>query len=85
MTAWNGKRVPWRPLSHPNIVAVHDFLRLSDGDAAIVMEAIDAGNLRDELRAAGSSLPTERAIELIRQIAHGLGRPRTRSALSTAT
>lgn len=60
-------------LHHPNIVAVHDFHR--DGEsAAIVMELVEGGTLRDKLRDHPNGLPVEEALRLVRQIAAGLTR-----------
>ena len=44
-------------LRHPHLVTVHDFLRLPDGTAAVVMELVEGGSLRDRLRAAPNGLP----------------------------
>jgi len=59
-------------LRHPNIVAVHDFQKLEDGGAAIVMEFIEGGSLRDQLRLHPHGLPVEEALRILRQIAAGL-------------
>lgn len=59
-------------LRHPNIVTVHDFLMLEDGSAAIVMELIEGGSLRDTLREHPLGLPLHEALRIIRQIAAGL-------------
>lgn len=59
-------------LRHPNIVAVHDFQKLEDGGAAIVMEFIEGGSLRDKLRLHPHGLPVEEALRILRQIAAGL-------------
>lgn len=58
-------------LRHPNIVAVHDFQRTADG-AAIVMEFVEGGSLREKLREHPQGLPVEQALGIIRQIAAGL-------------
>ncbi|MBL9144846.1 MAG: serine/threonine protein kinase [Verrucomicrobiaceae bacterium] len=58
-------------LRHPNIVAVHDFHR--DGEsAAIVMELVEGGTLRDKLRDHPNGLPVDEALRMVRQIAAGL-------------
>lgn len=58
-------------LRHPNIVAVHDFHR--DGEsAAIVMELVEGGTLRDKLRDHPNGLPVDEALRIVRQIAAGL-------------
>lgn len=59
-------------LRHPNIVTVHDFLMLEDGSAAIVMEFIEGGSLRDTLREHPNGLPVAEALRIIGQIAAGL-------------
>ncbi|MGV3662811.1 MAG: serine/threonine-protein kinase [Prosthecobacter sp.] len=59
-------------LRHPNIVAVHDFQKLDEGGAAIVMEFIAGGSLREMLRQHPHGLPLNEALRIIRQIAAGL-------------
>lgn len=59
-------------LRHPNIVAVHDFQKLGEGGAAIVMEFIEGGSLRDLLCRHPNGLPVDEALRIIRQIAAGL-------------
>lgn len=59
-------------LRHPNIVAVHDFQKLEDGGAAIVMEFIEGGSLREKLRQHPRGLPVNEALRILRQIAAGL-------------
>jgi serine/threonine protein kinase len=58
-------------LRHPNIVAVHDFQRTEDG-AAIVMEFIEGGSLREKLQQHPHGLPVDEALRILRQIAAGL-------------
>jgi predicted Ser/Thr protein kinase len=58
-------------LRHPNIVAVHDFQRTADG-AAIVMEFIEGGSLREKLLQHPHGLPVAEALRILRQIAAGL-------------
>ena len=58
-------------LRHPNIVAVHDFQRTDDG-AAIVMEFVDGGSLREKLRQHPNGLPVAEALRILREIAAGL-------------
>lgn len=58
-------------LRHPNIVAVHDFQRTDDG-AAIVMEFVEGGTLREKLRLHPQGLPLAEALRILRQIAAGL-------------
>src|SRR6185503_19544883 len=56
-------------LSHPNILAIHDFGE-SDGMAYAVMELLEGETLRDAL--AHGALPARRAVAYAIQIAHGL-------------
>lgn len=58
-------------LRHPNIVAVHDFQRTEDG-AAIVMEFVEGGSLREKLLQHPNGLPVAEALRILRQIAAGL-------------
>ncbi len=57
-------------LSHPNILAIHDFGR-HEQTAYAVMELLDGTTLRD--RIDQGAVPPRKAIELGRQIARGLG------------
>jgi eukaryotic-like serine/threonine-protein kinase len=58
---------------HPNIVAVYDFIRLDDGGAAIVMEWIESGNLRERWLAAGRPVRSlDIVVTVIREIASSL-------------
>ena len=59
-------------LHHPNIVTVHDALRLSDGCVAIVMEFVRGGTLRARIAAAPEGLPLADAVRWVRQTADGL-------------
>jgi hypothetical protein len=59
-------------LRHPNVVTVHDCVRLDDGRVAIVMEFIGGGTLRDRLHAAPGGLPLAQALPWAREIADGL-------------
>ncbi|HMA18317.1 MAG TPA: serine/threonine-protein kinase, partial [Thermoanaerobaculia bacterium] len=56
-------------LSHPNILAIHDFGR-EEGSAYAVMELLDGQTLRERL--ATEALPGRKAIDYAVQIAHGL-------------
>ena len=56
-------------LSHPNILAIHDFGN-DDGVAYAVMELLEGANLRERL--AQSSLGVGRALDWAHQIAQGL-------------
>lgn len=60
-------------LSHPHIVTVHQLARCGNDGAAIVMEHIDGGNLRDQLARFPQGLPIEEALRLTREIASALG------------
>lgn len=51
-------------LSHPGIVAVHRLVPLGEDSAAIVMEYVDGGNLRDLIRKHGSSFPVADALRI---------------------
>ena len=56
-------------LSHPNIVAIHDFG--TDGETAYaVMELLEGESLRDALGSHG--VPTRKAVDYVRQAARGL-------------
>lgn len=59
-------------LQHPNVVTVHDSVRLEDGRVAIVMEFIGGGSLREKLHGAPGGLPLPQALTWARQIADGL-------------
>jgi hypothetical protein len=56
-------------LSHPNILAVHDYGR-EDGTAYVVTELLDGETLRAAL--AGGPLPVRKAVDYAVQAAHGL-------------
>ena len=56
-------------LSHPNILAVHDFGR-SDGASYVVFELLEGATLRERL--AQGPLPVRKAIDFARQVADGL-------------
>src|SRR5437773_12328784 len=56
-------------LSHPNILAIHDF-GVDGGIAYAVTELLDGQTLRDAL--AHGALPIRRAIDYATQIARGL-------------
>ena len=57
-------------LNHPNLVTVHDCVRLADGRVAIVMERIEGGSLRARICEGG--LPLAQALAWARDIANGL-------------
>lgn len=60
-------------LSHPHIVAVYDFVRLEDGGAAIVMEWVGSGSLREKWLEPGKPVRDWRAVlAIVRQIASAL-------------
>jgi Tol biopolymer transport system component len=56
-------------LSHPNILAIHDF-GVSEGVAYAVTELLEGETLRARL--SGSSLPIRKAVEYALQIVHGI-------------
>jgi serine/threonine protein kinase len=56
-------------LSHPNILAIHDFGR-TDGATYAVTELLSGETLRQRLDRGG--LPPKRAVEIAREIANGL-------------
>ena len=56
-------------LSHPNVMAIHDF-GTDNGTAYAVMELLEGATLRDRLTQA--ELPPGRAVEWAHQIAQGL-------------
>ena len=56
-------------LSHPNILAIHDF-GVADNVAYAVTELLDGETLRAKL--SGSALPTRKAVEYALQIVHGI-------------
>ncbi len=56
-------------LSHPNILAIHDF-GSDDGVAYAVTELLDGETLRERL--SSGPLPSRKAVEYALQIAHGL-------------
>ncbi len=59
-------------LRHPNVVAVHDFQFLDDGSAAIIMEFVSGGNLREVLARHRDGLPLPEALRVFHAIADGL-------------
>ena len=56
-------------LSHPNILAIHDF-GAHDGRAYAVMELLEGETLRERLH--GGALPLRKAVEIGTQLAQGL-------------
>src|SRR5215204_1720610 len=56
-------------LSHPNILAVHDFGR-TDTRSFVVLELLEGASLRERLEAG--PLPARKAIDFARQTADGL-------------
>lgn len=60
-------------VSHPNTVQVFDFVRLPDGGAAVIMEWVDGGNLREKLLSSGEPLSDWReAVRIARDVASSL-------------
>ena len=58
-------------LSHPHIVAVHDFGHADDGHYFMVMEYVDGTDLAARLRARGP-IPREEAVAVVRQVCDAL-------------
>jgi serine/threonine protein kinase len=58
-------------ISHPNIVDVTDFGETTDGVFYLVMEYVEGETLHRLLRREGT-LPVQRAVSLLRQIANGV-------------
>ncbi|MBN8609357.1 MAG: protein kinase, partial [Deltaproteobacteria bacterium] len=58
-------------IGHPNIIDISDFGKMPDGTAYFVMEYLDGLSLTDII-ARGGSIPTQRALHIIRQIASAL-------------
>ncbi len=56
-------------LSHPNILAIHDF-GIGDGRAYAVMELLEGSSLRDVM--AGGPVPARKAVDYCGQAARGL-------------
>jgi hypothetical protein len=59
-------------LSHPNLVVAHDFLRSGEDTAAIVMEYIPGGNLRERIERCRRGLPLHDALRWGREVASAL-------------
>ena len=60
-------------VSHPNTVQVYDFIRLEDGSAAVVMEWVDGGNLREIHLSEGNPIFDWReAVRIARDVASSL-------------
>lgn len=59
-------------LRHPNLVAIHSFERLEDGSAAIVMEYVEGGNLRELMDQYPQGMPAAEALPLMRGIGSAL-------------
>ncbi len=57
-------------LSHPNIVAVHDFGRTQDGTAFLLMEYVDGVNLREAI--STKSIGADDALEVIATMCRAL-------------
>ncbi len=57
-------------LSHPNILAIHDFARDASGVAYAVMELLDGATLRERL--ASGALPARKVVQTGVEIALGL-------------
>jgi serine/threonine-protein kinase len=59
-------------IHHPNITDVTDFGTAADGSAFVVTDYLDGESLEDRLRRV-HRLPLFEAINIVRQVAHGLG------------
>lgn len=60
-------------VSHPNLVQVFDFVRLGDGNAAIIMEWIAGGTLREsKLAKDGTRLTVAETLSLVEPVLSGL-------------
>lgn len=59
-------------LKHPNIVSIHEFIRLEDDSAAIVMELIEGETLRTLLSRHENGMPVGQALKLAREIGSAL-------------
>lgn len=68
-----------RKLSHPNIVRIFDFGELKNGGHYFTMELVEGEDLRAVIDKHRASLPIERAIQILFQLAlaldyaHGMG------------
>ncbi len=60
-----------RKVTHPNVCRVHDIVASTDGDL-VAMEYVEGGDLAQELARIGK-LPWEKAVDVMRQVASGLG------------
>jgi eukaryotic-like serine/threonine-protein kinase len=58
-------------LTHPNIIAVHDFGIIDEVQAYLVMDYLDGTNLARVVENEGA-LPAERAVRIFRQVCEGL-------------
>lgn len=59
-------------LHHPGIVAIHQLVPLDGDSAAIVMEYVDGGNLRDLIHRCGRCFPIADALRIARETASAL-------------
>ncbi len=59
-------------LRHPNLVTVHHFERLDSGGAAIVMEYVEGGTLRERIALHPDGLPLDEVLRLVREIGGAL-------------
>jgi eukaryotic-like serine/threonine-protein kinase len=58
-------------VSHPGLVEITDFGRLESGQVYFVMELLEGQSLAALLRTSGP-LPAERALDIVKQLAHAL-------------
>ena len=68
-----------RQVSHPNVCRVHDIGE-ADGRVFLSMELVDGGDLSSLLKRVGR-LPTERGLEIARQLCAGLAAAHDRGVL----
>jgi predicted Ser/Thr protein kinase len=59
-------------LSHPNLVVAHDFQRVGEDSAAIVMEYVSGGSLRERIERYRRGLPLHDALRWAREAASAL-------------
>ena len=69
-------------LHHPNVIAIHDFGEIAEGEAAafMVMEFVKGTPLRDLLKSE-KRFPFERALRLMRGICAGVGAAHRQSVI----
>lgn len=68
-------------ISHPGIVAIHRLERLAGEGAAIIMEHIDGGNLRQWMRQHTDGIPIADALQIIKEIATAMHAAHSRNII----